>query len=45
MKAVEKMKGLHLTLDDRLTIQEGLKQGLTLNAIVALIHKSPRTVA
>lgn len=39
------MKGLHLTLDDRLTIQEGLKQGLTLNEIAQLIHKSPRTVA
>jgi len=45
MKEAETMKGLHLTLDDRLTIQEGLKQGLTLNEIAQLIHKSPRTVA
>jgi len=39
------MKGSHLTLDDRLTIQEGLKQGLNLNAIASLISKSPRTVS
>ena len=39
------IKGSHLTLDDRLTIQEGLKQGRTLKEIAAFINKSPRTVA
>src|SRR5690554_2403408 len=39
------IKGSHLTLDDRLTIQEGLKQGRTLKEIAACIDKSPRTVA
>lgn len=48
IKEAETMKGIkgsHLTLDDRLTIQEGLKLGRTLKEIAAFIDKSPRTVA
>lgn len=38
-------RDLHLTWDNRLTIQEGLKQGLSHKAIEELILKSPITVS
>ena len=39
IKASKTIKDSHLTLDYRLTIQEGLKQGLNLNATNSLIGK------
>ena len=35
----------HLTLDDRITIQKGLKEGQTFAEIAALIGKDPSTVS
>ena len=35
----------HLTLDQRLEIQVGLKEGLTLKALSEKLNKSPRTLS
>lgn len=35
----------HLTLDQRMDIQLGLKEGLSLKALSERIHKSPRTIS
>lgn len=35
----------HLTLDQRMDIQLGLKEGMTLNDLSERIHKSPRTIS
>ena len=38
-------KGKHLTLDDRTTIQSGLKDGLSFKQIAAELEKDPSTIS